>query len=603
MKNNLNNIEGRAIGLLLGNNRLNILSTSKNENYIYESMDGFSFNKTGKAFRIDDLNGSDLASISDFSVNIFNDKYIGTYLKKNKSQNTLCTAVSDDGIEWNNLSQSTGIKHRGIIAPDVLFNNKYVLYHGDKDIYLSTSPDLIKFKTDLKPILSPNPYRADTETLGVHSIYTTDEGILLFYYRKTVMNKTQIYSLDAALFKKSDPRSMLWQINGFWTQPIDWIEHSIKPLGSAYVNNTLVSYWFLKDRGVFAVPHSMFSFFKELKSKSYLVLNKYHKNPILSPIDSNPWESQAVFNPTAIHDKDKTHLLYRAVGQQYLSTVGYATSIDGLNIDQRLNYPVYVPREPFEGVTQAGSYNPKYVSGPGWGGCEDPRITKIDDRMYLTYVAFDGMNPPRVALSSISEEDFHDQNWNWDKPQLISKPGVVNKNAAVLPEKIKGKYVIFHRVFPHILIDYVDSLNFPEDEYLVGHHKISPRDDFFDSRKVGVGPTPIKTKDGWLLIYHSVDDRDDSRYKVGAMLLDLDNPARVIARTTKPILEPTEWYENGGYKAGVAYPCGATIVNDRLNVYYGGSDSLVCVATAPVNDFLAELKADEPLKFSTKIDF
>jgi hypothetical protein len=111
----------------------------------------------------------------------------------------------------------------------------------------------------------------------------------------------------------------------------------------------------------------------------------------------------------------------------------------------------------------------------------------------------------------------------------------------------------------------------------------------WDSRKVAAGPPPIKTKDGWLFIYHAIDEKDGLRYKIGAMLLDIKEPTRVLARTTRPILEPEAEYENEGLKYGVVYPCGAVVLNDTLFVYYGGADMVVCVATAKMNEFLSQL--------------
>lgn len=241
------------------------------------------------------------------------------------------------------------------------------------------------------------------------------------------------------------------------------------------------------------------------------------------------------------------------------------------------------------------SYSPFASGGGGYGGCEDPRITKIDDKLYMTYVHYDGWNHPRVALTSIGIDDFHKQNFHWSDPVFISSPHVIDKNACILPEKIDGKYVIFHRVFPNILIDFVDDLDFDgKSRWLTGEYSISPRSMSWDSRKVGVGPTPIKTKEGWLVIYHGVGDDDPSRYKMGAMILDINNPAKVLYRSQRPILEPTESYENEGYKYGVAYPCGAVELKEQLIVYYGGADTVVCAATAPINNFLEMLKYNHP---------
>ncbi|HEX8964860.1 MAG TPA: hypothetical protein VF820_00325, partial [Patescibacteria group bacterium] len=268
--------------------------------------------------------------------------------------------------------------------------------------------------------------------------------------------------------------------------------------------------------------------------------------------------------------------------------LGYASSTDGENIDERLHNPAYTPRESFE--LPNGKPVIAYMSGGGYGGIEDPRLTKIGNTIYLTYVAFDGCNPPRVALSSIDVENFVNKRFTWSKPKLISKPGVVDKNAVIFPEKIHGKYVIMHRIFPNILVDFVDDLLF-ENTYLKGEYKISPRQDYWDSRKIGAGAPPIKTDKGWLLIYHAVDDRDASQYKIGAMLLDLENPLKILYWSRKPIIIPDMWYDNVGHKSGVVYPCGAVIKNNNLIVYYGGADTVVCAAKQNINEFLDLLVA------------
>jgi predicted GH43/DUF377 family glycosyl hydrolase len=332
-------------------------------------------------------------------------------------------------------------------------------------------------------------------------------------------------------------------------------------------------------------------------SNIQITLERFENNPILIPDPSNLWETKAVFNPAAIYEGGKVHILYRAIGETDVSVLGYASSADGLHIQERLEKPVYLPREPFEGVTPTrpytGGITGLYVSGGGgMGGCEDPRLTRIGKQVYMTYVAYDGHSPPRVALSSINLDDFLAQRWHWKKPVLISKPYIVDKNACILPEKINGKYVIFHRVFPNILIDFVDDLDFDgKTRFLEGQFMIPTRalSSDWDSLKVGCGPPPLKTKDGWLLIYQAVGTCDESRYKIGAMLLDLKDPTKVLARTKKPILEPVASYENEGWKSGVVYPCGAVIINDRLFVYYGGADMVVCVASAKLNYFLEEL--------------
>lgn len=323
------------------------------------------------------------------------------------------------------------------------------------------------------------------------------------------------------------------------------------------------------------------------------VLARFGGNPVLSPIESHWWESKAVFNPAALLDSGRVHLLYRAIGDAEVSVLGYASSADGFHFDERLAEPVYVPREPWEGAGQQAAPAPRnnqYASGGGFaGGCEDPRMTRIGERVYLTYVAYSGFSHPRSALSSIALDDFRSKRWRWQRSALISPPDIIDKNACLLPERVGGKYVMLHRVFPDILIDYLDSLDFDGVHFLTGPQHISPRPAYWDSRKVGAGPPPLLTERGWLLIYHAVGNKDPGRYKIGAMLLDREQPSKVLARTAAPLLAPDASYENEGWKAGVAYPCGAVIIGGTVFVYYGGADRTVCVATVPLPALLEEL--------------
>jgi len=324
-------------------------------------------------------------------------------------------------------------------------------------------------------------------------------------------------------------------------------------------------------------------------------VERFDGNPILEPKPGHWWESKAVFNPAALYEAGRVHLLYRAIGDTDTSVLGYASSPDGLNFDERLEEPAYVPRESFEGVSQTSpppvSYGSSYVSGGGgMGGCEDPRLTRIEERVFMTYVAYDGYSHPRTALSSIAYNDFLAKNWRWQKPVLISPPGVIDKNACIFPEKVNGKYVIFHRVFPDILIDFLDDLNFDgKTKWLKGEFKIGTRADYWDSLKVAAGPPPIKTEKGWLLIYHAIGERAPDSYKIGAMLLDSQDPTRVLARSPKPILEPQAWYEREGLKSNVVYPCGAAVVGERLLIYYGGADRVVCAASVNLDGLLEQL--------------
>lgn len=336
---------------------------------------------------------------------------------------------------------------------------------------------------------------------------------------------------------------------------------------------------------------------KGIKEKSILGLNKFTDNPIIAPIDGHKWESWQTFNPAALFESGKIHFFYRAIGEDGISRLGYAVSRNGLHIKDRLNYPVYehsLARHEFTYCNLG--------SGGSWGGCEDPRVVRIkgEDKLYMTYTACDG--GLRVALTSIKIKDFLNGKWNWKKPKLISPAGEVHKNWVIFPEKIKGKYAILHSVSPKISIEYRDNLEFEEGDFIKSHYSNDPkRKKHWDNWMRGAGPTPIKTKHGWLLFYHGMDSRDPGKYKVGAMLLDLKDPTKILCRSKDPILEPNEGYENNGFKSGVVYANGAVIKDGKLFVYYGGADNYVCVAYVDCDEFLNDLRKGVKPKLKKKI--
>ena len=307
-------------------------------------------------------------------------------------------------------------------------------------------------------------------------------------------------------------------------------------------------------------------------------LKRYVRNPIITPIPEHEWEAKATFNPTAIYLDNKIHIIYRAMAEDNTSTMGYAVSKDGYTISERLPRPIYVPRIKEE----------KKTTDDGHSGCEDGRITRVGDKLYICYTAFNGNGPTRIAMSSITINDFLNRNWNWSKPKLISPPGIDDKNSCIIPNMKDGKYGIFHRIYPCIWIDFVDDLEFKEKRWIKGSAWFKPRTDKWDSRKLGIAAAPIKTDAGWLLLYHAITQAD-RHYRVGAMLLKSDDPTQVIARSNEPILEPRLRYELSGDVNNVVYPCGAVDVEGTLYVYYGGADRVTGVAAVKTNKLLYQL--------------
>jgi len=347
------------------------------------------------------------------------------------------------------------------------------------------------------------------------------------------------------------------------------------------------------------------------KRRSELSLCRSSNNPVLKPLPVH-WEAMAVLNPAALVADGKVHLLYRALGMDGVSRLGYAASKDGIYFDERIPYPVYVASNPRKLTMFQRRYDPVlYPSGGSWGGCEDPRITEIEERVYVTYNAFDGWDFIRVAVTSLSKEDFISGKWNWSTPHLLSRPGERHKNWVLFPEKINGKFAVLHNINgkdnDHVRIEYIDNIETfdPKKHYFESPdpQALSNNDIKWHYRTRSAGPPPIRTKLGWLLLYHAMDPDEPDRYKLGAMLLDLNDPTKILHRSPQPILEPDASYENEG-KPGIVYACGAVVLNDILHVYYGGGDKIIAVATTPLDTFLDALANERPLEFieQSKVD-
>jgi len=319
------------------------------------------------------------------------------------------------------------------------------------------------------------------------------------------------------------------------------------------------------------------------------LLNKLPTNPIIAPNPSHRWEAYQTFNAGAILLDGRVHLLYRAIGVDGISRFGYASSSDGFNVDERLPYPVY------ERKMERLSFSPS-ASGGGFGGCEDPRIIKIeeDGRIYVTYNAF-GPGELRVGFTSIRVDDFLSRRWRWSEERLISPPGEVHKNFVIFPEKINGRYAILHSISPKIRITYLDSLEFDDGIYINSYHKPHSNGNGWEVAVKSPGPPPIKTSDGWLLLYHGLDKREPWKYKIGLMLLDLDNPERILAVSRYPIIEADQSYENIGFKPGIVYTNGAVVKDGELIVYYGSADTYVSAAYIPLDEILDYLRREMEL--------
>ena len=420
----------------------------------------------------------------------------------------------------------------------------------------------------------------------------TPYGWLLIYshiqnYFGSPSGVGRIFGIEAALLDFNDPRKIIGRTKGPIIAPeepyelIGHVQNVTFPSGALVDGETLNIYYSAADTTACVARVNLNDFISSIypDTATSWHLRRNPLNPILSPNPKNAWEAKAVFNPAAIDLDGSVHLLYRALSNDNTSSIGYARSKDGLVIDERLSEPVYVPRENFEMKKMQNANS----------GCEDPRIMKIGETLYMCYTAFDGISPPRVAVSTISEKDFLEKKWNWSKPELITPQGIDDKDTCILTEKDNGKYVILHRIGTDICADYLGSLNFKEEKVHRCIKVLSPRPGMWDSEKVGITAPPIKTEAGWLLLYHGIS-REHHTYRVGVVLLDTKDPTVVLRRSTDPIFEPEAIYEKEGVVPNVVFPCGMVIREGTLFVYYGGADKVVGVATMDMEKLMNALK-------------
>ncbi|MBN1673632.1 MAG: glycosidase [Kiritimatiellae bacterium] len=341
-----------------------------------------------------------------------------------------------------------------------------------------------------------------------------------------------------------------------------------------------------------------------------MLLRKYEGNPILAPESAHPWESLVRTNPGAWYDADArtVFMLYRAAGHdaEHVVRLGLASSVDGYRFTPASDQPVFGP-----------------VPGGFDGGCiEDPRIVKIGDWYYVTYAcrmfppgqywlpreqrparlvrpAYPAEFPANVrsnltATGLALTRDFR----TWIRAGRLTSPALDDRDVFFLPERVNGKWVMLHRPMswtgaaygtaaPAIWIN--TSADLLDWDYTAS--RLLAKAAYPWETKIGGNAPPIRTEPGWLTIYHGVGP--DKHYRLGAMLLDLSDPARVTHRLPEPILEPTADCETKGCYGGggVVFPCGNVVIDGTLFVYYGGADKYVCVATCPLDELVGELLA------------
>lgn len=322
------------------------------------------------------------------------------------------------------------------------------------------------------------------------------------------------------------------------------------------------------------------------------------------------FENDGVFNPATIKVGNNVHMFYRAVRVGNYSTIGYCRLEGPLKVAERYDKPVLFPQFDYEVQ-----------------GVEDPRIVKIDDTYYLSYCTHDDLN----ALGALAtSKDMKE----WTKHGIITpmltydefktltevsqglnekylryyadyklrglldkKLYLWDKNIVFFPRRINGQLVYFHRIRPGIQIVKINSLTDLTkafwEKYMLDFKNNIVLDPKYqhEASYIGGGAPPIETVDGWVVIYHGVEDTPKGYvYSACAALLDLENPQKEITRLKVPLFTPDKIWEVEGVVNNVVFPTGTAFFDERLYIYYGAADAKIAVVSLNFNDLLTELK-------------
>lgn len=329
-------------------------------------------------------------------------------------------------------------------------------------------------------------------------------------------------------------------------------------------------------------------------------LARYAGNPVLRRNPEQAWEAGSVLNGTVLRGEDGViRMLYRATndvkfatGGRYVSSIGYAESTDGIHFERRAE-PLISPDLPFEEGL----------------GCEDPRVVRLGDEYFIYYTAVRGTPPHidvRIALATTT--DFK----TVTKHGVVGPKGAPSKAATLLPEAVGGQYVWFFTwcsdtpgaTILHARFDSLDDVRRPPPGFIASvvddydHSAVLVPGDRAELAKKRVrrgpelGAPPVRTDQGWLLLYSNSDEEEEPEWQISAALLDLDEPWKVIARTPLPILTPESEEELTGVVNRVTFPSGCLVIDGVVHVYYGTGDQGIGLATCQLSDLLAHLAAN-----------
>jgi predicted GH43/DUF377 family glycosyl hydrolase len=308
------------------------------------------------------------------------------------------------------------------------------------------------------------------------------------------------------------------------------------------------------------------------------LLHRHAANPILTA-EQWPYTVNAVLNAAAARVDGSTVLLVRVEDRRGISHLTVARSKNGLDEWAVEPEPLLAPDED--------------VASEQWG-FEDPRVVWVEElnRFVITCTAY-GPAGPAVYLATT--EDF----------TTVERHGVIrhpeDKNAALLPHRVDGKWLLLHRPkteFGGARGEILLSRSADLDSWSTPEQVMQPRTGaWWDSLRIGIGPPPLRTEHGWLLLYHGVKSTvGGDIYRVGLALLDLDEPTRVLRRLPSWVLAPQADYERTGDVPNVVFPCG--LIHDtatgEVRLYYGAADTSICLATAQLDELLEAVLTSPP---------
>lgn len=341
---------------------------------------------------------------------------------------------------------------------------------------------------------------------------------------------------------------------------------------------------------------------------------RHSANPLITPADVPPshegLEVTCVMNAGALKRGSTTYLMLR-VDERPLQEDGYVShpvsvggqvqmerySVDMPGLDLSDSRAIMLPdgrmritvlshlrlARSEDGVHFKVDPDPTIFPTEPWEsfGAQDSRMTEIDGTVYVNYSAVSEQGVGTALASTTDMETF-------ERHGLIFLPD--NRNVCLFPRKIDGQYLAMSRPMHSLPIGRhsIWLSRSPDLKYWGDHHRLmGPRDDAWDSYRVGGGAPPIETEAGWLLIYHGATE--DDRYCLGAALLDPADPRKVLSRLDEPILQPEAPYECEGFFDDVVFTDGAVVEGETLRIYYGASDEVTCLAEMDLPDLLEAL--------------